>query len=79
MGHGGGKIKGKGRRGSGHGTKTIAQVGLGEKRWDGGREGKIEGEIESNAETQRALRIRREEKGLTQRAQRLEHRDHGEF
>jgi hypothetical protein len=54
-------------------------VGLGEKRWDGGREGKIEGEIESNAETQRALRIRREEKGLTQRAQRWEHRDHGEF
>jgi hypothetical protein len=59
-----------------------------------------EREIESNAETQRALRIRgeerrerrkekgerrkekgerRKEKGLTQRAQRLEHRDHGEF
>jgi hypothetical protein len=36
-------------------------------------------EIESNAETQRALRIRREEKGLTQRARRTEHRDHGEF
>jgi len=44
---------------------------------ENGREN--EGENESNAETQRALRIRREEKGLTRRAQRWERRDHGEF
>jgi hypothetical protein len=51
-------------------------VGRGEKRRE---ESVIEGEIESNAETQKALRIRREEKGLTQRTHRSEHRGHGEF
>ena len=83
MGNGGGKIEVKGWRGRGHRTKTIAQVGRGEKRWE---LRVIEAEINSNAETQRALRIRREEKDLIQRGTGWSPlwglsvvKDHGEF